>query len=39
MNALGNATLREMNSLMGLSGYWKKITKTAMERKAKITGT
>ncbi|MBA3236980.1 MAG: tryptophan--tRNA ligase [Parachlamydiaceae bacterium] len=38
MNGMGNATLKEMNSLMGLSGYWKKITKTAMERKAKITG-
>lgn len=33
MNDIANATLKEMKSLMGLSGIWKKITRTAMERR------
>lgn len=33
MNEIGNATLKEMKSLMGLSGIWKKISRIAMDRK------
>lgn len=33
MNAIGDATLKEMKSLMGLSGNWKKIVRIAQERK------
>ncbi len=32
MNEIANETVKEMKSLMGLSGYWKKIVKTAKER-------
>lgn len=33
MNEIGNATLKEMKSLMGLSGNWKTIARKAGERK------
>lgn len=33
MNVIGNATLKEMKSLMGLSGLWKKISKIALDKK------
>lgn len=33
MIAISNETVKEMKSAMGLSGYWKKIAKTAFERK------
>lgn len=37
MNEIGNATVKEMKSIMGLSGNWKKIVRIAMDRKrAKI---
>jgi tryptophanyl-tRNA synthetase len=38
MNEISNATVKEMKSLMGLSGYWKKIVKTAKERKDSLSG-
>lgn len=33
MNEIANETVREMKSLMGLSGNWKKIARTALDRK------
>jgi tryptophanyl-tRNA synthetase len=37
MNVIANETVKEMKSLMGLSGNWKKIARIAMDRKrAKI---
>lgn len=32
MNEISNATLKEMKSLMGISGYWKKIVRMAQEK-------
>ncbi|MGZ6298758.1 MAG: tryptophan--tRNA ligase [Parachlamydiaceae bacterium] len=39
MNEIANETLREAKSLMGLSGLWKKIARTALDRRRKCIET